>query len=120
MITQLSARGVSTAQSLSLALERKVHYALDRFERWITRVNLSLTDQNGERGGNNDKVCRVVLTLPRHAPIVVEERGPSVWAAASNAIERAAYSVSRLSARRKQRRTRAGHSVAGLDSAEHE
>ena len=80
-------------------IERRVEFALERFEEQIERVWIALVDINGTRGGN-DKQCRVVVNLTPNGSIHVDHVADSVESAASQAIERASHSVARTVERR--------------------
>ena len=82
---------------------RRLLFALSRFENRIERVTLTVTDDNGPRGGV-DKVVQVVVKLPKLADVIVNWREEILAASIAHAAERAGRAVSRA-----LERHRAGH-----------
>ena len=75
-------------------IERCLQSAFDRFDSYIRTVDISLTDVNGPRGGDDLQCCmKVVLQGKRQ--IVVEGKGVSVEAIVAETADRAALAVSR-------------------------
>lgn len=62
MKLELNLRGVSSFAALRTAVERRVAFALDRFEDRVARVRVTLDDVNGPKGGD-DKRCQVDVKL---------------------------------------------------------
>lgn len=87
-------------------VERRLRFALSRFEPRILSIDLTLRDVNGPRGGA-DRYCRLVVRLSSpKARIVVEAQDLSVESAVSRCAERAARTVARtLDASREGRRS---------------
>lgn len=65
----------------------QVTNALQRFSTRITSVNVTLTDENGPRGGI-DKQCRVSLVLPPFGQLTASATAENPWAALARAAER--------------------------------
>lgn len=87
-------------------VERRLRFALSRFEPRILSVDLTLRDVNGPRGGL-DRYCRLVVRLswPK-SRIVVEAQDLSLESSVSRCAERAARTVARaLEASREGRRS---------------
>ena len=55
-----------------------VEASLSRVSDHITRVEVHLTDQNGGKGGPNDKRCVMEGRLEGRQPVVVTEDGDTV------------------------------------------
>jgi hypothetical protein len=86
--------------------ERRLRFALDRFEPRIADVHLRLEDVNGPRGGV-DKQCRLdVLGLPSWR-IQVQGEGTTFPEAIDAAAARAGRSVARLLSRMAETRRQA-------------
>jgi ribosome-associated translation inhibitor RaiA len=88
------------ARSLELTPELRDHvvkrlcFALSRVSDLLHRVDVTLEDVNGPRGGI-DKVCRVRVRGPRLRDVVVMERDSDVTAAVDLASSRAGRAVLR-------------------------
>lgn len=77
-------------------VERRLRFALSRFEPRIMSIDVRLRDINGPRGGT-DQVCRLVVRLRgRLARVVVEDQDVNLEAAVSRGAERAARSIARV------------------------
>jgi putative sigma-54 modulation protein len=75
-------------------IQRRILFALSRFEVRLRGVSVVLTDENGPRGGV-DKTCRIKVRLRRLGDIVVTDRDREVAACVSRAAERAGRAVQR-------------------------
>ena len=58
---------------------------LERFNDYVTRIEVHLSDENGEKEGNNDKKCILEARVKGKQPIAVTSH--------DNAVERALYSA---------------------------
>jgi ribosome-associated translation inhibitor RaiA len=75
-------------------IEDRIRLALTRFAPLIQGLSVTVSDENGLRGGI-DKTCRLIVRL--HAgTVVVNEQASAVMAAVTQAAERAARSVARV------------------------
>lgn len=61
--------------------------SLNRLSKRITCVNVTLTDENGPRGGI-DKQCRVSIVLPPFGELTASAIAANPWAAFARAVER--------------------------------
>jgi len=76
-------------------IERRLRFALGRFDPHVARVDARITDANGPRGGI-DQVCRLYVTLSSpHRRIVIEDVDVAPRVALARAAERAARTVAR-------------------------
>ncbi|MBA4066598.1 MAG: 30S ribosomal protein S30 [Isosphaera sp.] len=73
---------------------RRLGFALGRFGDRVGQVAVHLSDVNGPRGGV-DKRCRVVVELPGHGPVVVEEADADLDALIDRAADRVGRAVVR-------------------------
>lgn len=87
-------RGCCLTPDGSALANRRLLFALSRFDSKIDQVVLTLRDLNGPKGGI-DKECSVRLKLYRGEDIVVTDRDESVEACVSRAADRAARTLSR-------------------------
>jgi ribosome-associated translation inhibitor RaiA len=58
-------------ETLIANVRSAVERALDRFSDRITRVEVHLSDQNGDKGGPNDKRCTMEARLEGRQPMAV-------------------------------------------------
>ncbi len=69
-----------------------VESALSRFSDHITRVEVHLSDENGDRGGQNDKRCVMEARLEGRQPVAVTHQAATV----DEAVDGAAGELTRL------------------------
>ncbi|MBP6671639.1 MAG: HPF/RaiA family ribosome-associated protein [Bacteroidetes bacterium] len=69
-------------------ISSKVESAFSRFSEEITRVELHLSDENGEKSGRDDKKCVLEVRLKGKQPIAVTEQNVTLDKSISGAIEK--------------------------------
>lgn len=79
-------------------LERCLHFALDRFASLIRTVDVSFSDVNGPKGGE-DVLCRMKIGLQGMGPVIIQGTGCSVDAVAAETADRAAMTIARRQSR---------------------
>ena len=84
-------------------MERRLQFALSRFDGRISQVTVGLADLNGPRGGA-DKQCRLVVRLAPSGKVTIEETHANVSAAVALAADRAGRAVGRELKRRRDAR----------------
>lgn len=81
-------------ESLREFAERRLFFALSRFDSRIQKIELVTNDVNGPRGGV-DKACRISVTIRRGAIIVVSDQDAEWGKCIARAAERVGRSVAR-------------------------
>lgn len=74
--------------------ERRILFALSRFDSKIIGIELVLSDPNGPRGGV-DKACKISVRLRGAATVVVADQDADTAICISRIVERASRAVSR-------------------------
>ena len=74
--------------------ERRLRFALSRFDTRITRLELVVSDENGPRGGI-DKSARVSVSLSRASDVVVFEQDSDLARCVSRVADKAGRAVAR-------------------------
>jgi putative sigma-54 modulation protein len=102
MLMQLliSGRSFKVGEQLREHIDRRLQFALGKFDGEIERVEVSLSDANGPRGGV-DKQCRIVVKMRTLGTLVVEDADVDFYAVVSRAADRIGRSVSRALDRRR-------------------
>ena len=90
----VQSRKLAITENLYRSLERRVHFALSRFNQRIRAVFVTLEDVNGPRGGV-DKRCQVVVQLGSPRESFHRRYGRGFESAIAHATERAGRAVSR-------------------------
>ena len=75
-------------------IESKINSALAKFGHHVSRVELTVRDVNGPRGGI-DKECKVMVKLLKLEDVVVTMKDASASTVVSQTIHRAERAVSR-------------------------
>lgn len=105
MRLSIRARGLELSEELRDHVMRRIFSALSRVSPLLHRVDVTLEDVNGPKGGV-DKVCRVRARGPGLREVIIEARDSDVTVAVDLASNRAgrtvlrAVEVRRLTARR--------------------
>ena len=86
--------GIEWTDALRRHAERRLGFALGRFDNRLDTVTVRISDLNGPRGGV-DKQCRIHLRLLRRPPLVVQGTEADAPAAIDRAADRAARAVAR-------------------------
>lgn len=94
MVVHTLDRNVGITPDQKENIERCMQFAFDRFSSHIRTVDVSLSDVNGPRGGD-DLQCRMKIVLHGKGDIIVEGKGVSVEAIVSETADRAALAISR-------------------------
>ncbi|MCA9017279.1 MAG: HPF/RaiA family ribosome-associated protein [Planctomycetaceae bacterium] len=94
-------------RQLKQLCERRLHYALSRFQSIIKSIEFCVSDLNGPRGGI-DKLCRIRI-IHRSGQIIVNQKHEDLSVCISKIAEKAARTFSRNRAR-TQKVNRARHS----------
>ena len=95
MEIQITCRNVSLTDDEMESAERRLRYALGRFESRIQSARVTLTDVDGP-GDGNDVLCRLKIFLKKNGDVIVGDTDVSVEAAIANVADRGARSISRL------------------------
>lgn len=94
MQIEICGREIKVSERLHDHIERRVHFALERFAERIRKVRVQVRDLNGPRGGV-DKSCQLVISLVPACTVVLETRGSNIYAAIDCLAGRAATSIVR-------------------------
>ncbi len=79
-------------EALSAHVSGIVEHALDRISEHITRVEVHITDENGDKSGPNDKRCVMEGRLEGRQPVAVTYQAATL----DQAVEGAAHKLARL------------------------
>ena len=82
-------------------LDRRLRYALSRFESKIQHITAVFEDENGPRGGV-DKSCQITVRIKRAREVVVGECDADLAKCISRAAERVGRAVGRALERSQQ------------------
>ncbi len=104
MHTQVNTdRNIDATESLVAEVKREVNEALRRHRDRITRVEVHMSDQNGDKGGADDKRCVMEARVEGLSPMAVSHNAATLDDAVTGAAEKLARSVESTLARRQER-----------------
>jgi ribosome-associated translation inhibitor RaiA len=83
---------IEGGENLIARFSSVVEGALERFSDRITRVEIHLSDQNGDKSGQDDKRCMMEARLEGRQPITVTHQAASL----DQAVDGAAHKLTRL------------------------
>jgi putative sigma-54 modulation protein len=104
MLVHIQARHFSLSEGLNKYVKSKMKVMLSRHEENIIRIDVSLFDVNGPKGGE-DKCCKIIIKVNGCSTIVVQETAEDLYDAINTCARRAKRATKRqLSNRVKIRR----------------
>jgi len=97
---------VQVTTDLREYIDRRLHFALGRFSPAIDHVSVRVGDINGPRGGV-DKYCQIVVKLRASgsSPIAIGDNDEDLYAAVTQASNRAGRTVARAVERKQGKRS---------------
>ncbi len=97
MIIQLNAeKKITLKEDLRSSLTSLVSEELKRFEDHITRLEVHLSDENGDKVGLKDKRCMIEARFVGIQPIAVTENEATFEKAVKGAIEKLKTSLDKI------------------------
>ena len=101
----LKTRAISLSRQFLQNVQEKLQNGLSKLIRGNASVRLTVSDDNGSRGGV-DKVCKIVARIPRQRAICITEADPNLRTAIDRAIARLLHALSRTVSRLDQKNKR--------------
>ena len=84
---------VAGGAGLSAQVEASVSSELGRFAQQVTRVEVHLSDENGDKSGADDKRCLIEARLEGRPPTAVSHRAPTMQLAIDGAAAKLARAI---------------------------
>lgn len=104
MELHIQTRKVNLDDATRDLIQRRINFALDQFDGWVSHVDLTLEDVNGPRGGV-DKVCRILVSLRGGKFVKIEDQDADLISVINRASDRLSQVVAReLEKKKKQRK----------------
>ena len=75
-------------ESLNVKVSSIIESALSRISDHITRIEVHLSDENGEKSGQKDKRCMIEARLEGRKPIAVTDKAGTVEQAVDGAVNK--------------------------------
>jgi ribosomal subunit interface protein len=83
-----SDNNITGTEGLSSFVESTIAETLKRFDNHITRVEVHLNDENGDKSGINDKRCMLEARLEGMQPVAVTANGKTIQEALKSALSK--------------------------------
>lgn len=83
---------IDGSEALSAHIIATVEHSLQRFSEYVTRVEVHLSDENGDKSGQHDQLCMLEARLKGRQPVAVTEFA----ATQEQAVHGAAQKMARL------------------------
>ena len=80
----------------------QIAQALHRFETHITRIEVHLKDENGNKGGSNDISCLLEARLEGRPPVAITNQADSIELAVTGAIDKIKTTVETIIGKNKK------------------
>jgi ribosome-associated translation inhibitor RaiA len=80
-----SDKNITMHAKLADLIEANLHRTLDRFNSHLTRIEVHLTDENGDKAGASDKRCVLEARPKRRPSVTVTNDSTNVQTAVSGA-----------------------------------
>ncbi|EGW52887.1 HPF/RaiA family ribosome-associated protein [Candidatus Endoriftia persephonae] len=100
MHIEIQSRDQPLDTALRAHIERRLGFALGRFSNRINRVEVTLSNLNGPRGGV-DQHCQIRVAAGRLPTLVVEETAAELGAAIDRAVDRCGRNLARQVSRER-------------------
>ena len=94
MLVHIQSRHFSLSEALNKYVKSKVQVMLSRYEEKITRIDVSLFDINGPKGGE-DKCCKIIVKINGSSSIVVQETAEDLYDSINTCTRRARRAIKR-------------------------
>lgn len=105
MIVQINTgNSVEGGAAMDAGLEKLVRQHLSRFQDRLTRVEVHLTDENGSRGGPDDKTCVIEVRPTGFDPVKVTDKSATIHQAMTGALGKVITALERVQGKRTSRK----------------
>lgn len=94
MQIEIQTRDFLLTEGLRVHVQRRLQFAMSRFQDRALRVSVCLSDVNGPKGGV-DKHCRLQIRVGGLPDIFIEDIESDLYVAVDRAVERAGRTVGR-------------------------
>lgn len=81
-------RHIEGSQRLIDYCQSTLETEFDRFSDYITRIDVHLSDENGAKGGDDDKRCLIEARLKGLSPVTTSNNASNIDDALSGAIDK--------------------------------
>jgi ribosomal subunit interface protein len=109
MQVQVNSNQIVASASVQDWVSAAVGGRLDRFEDFLTRVEVHLSDENAKKAGADDKRCQIEVRPKGHQPLSVTHKSESMNQAVDGAAEKMRHALEHLMGRLDAKSVSSGH-----------
>ena len=81
-------KNIQGTEKLEAYVSEKINHDLERFADKITRVEVHLSDQNADKGGKDDILCKLEVRLEGMQPVLVKAKDSAKEKALDDAVHK--------------------------------
>lgn len=97
MLIQVNSNhSIEMSQGLEDRVRATLEGELERFDEYLTRLEVHLNDENGSKSGPQDKRCQIEARLKHHEPLSVTHKAESLDLAIVGAAEKMLHALDHL------------------------
>ncbi|MCF7202683.1 HPF/RaiA family ribosome-associated protein [Pseudomonas sp. JM10B5a] len=97
MLIQVNSNhSIDMSQGLEERVRATLEGELERFDEYLTRLEVHLNDENGSKSGPQDKRCQIEARLKHHEPLSVTHKAESLDLAVDGAAEKMLHALDHL------------------------
>ena len=115
MQVQVNSNHIEGSARLQEWVGSAVSDRLERFEDFLTRLEIHLSDENGAKAGAEDKRCQIEARPKGHQPLSVTHKAESIDLAVEGAAEKMRHALEHLLGRLDAKIVSTGHMPTEFD-----
>lgn len=93
---------ISSAETLAESIREELHQNLKRFDEYVTRLEVHLSDKNSDKqGGGDDIRCKIEARVEGHQPNVVSHDAANVKQALTGAEDKLIRQLNKIIERQR-------------------
>ena len=110
---------IEGTEALAAQVSATVEQALERFSAHITRVEVHLSDENGDKSGPHDQRCMMEARLEGRQPVAVTDHAATLEQAVQGAAQKLAHLLDSTLGRLHEHRAKtSGPPLSGAEPAQ--
>jgi len=109
MQVQVNSNHIEGSARLQEWVGSAVSDRLERYDDFLTRIEIHLSDENGAKAGSEDKRCQIEARPKGHQPVSVTHKAESIDLAVEGAAEKMRHALEHLMGRLDAKTVSTGH-----------
>lgn len=120
MQVQVNSNHIEGSARLQEWVGASVTDRLERYEEFLSRVEVHISDENGSKSGADDKRCQIEARPKGHQPLSVTHKAESLEQAVEGAAEKMRHALEHLAGKLESKAVGTGYLEQKLDTSEPE